>query len=67
MSQIIENIVTILNGYGYGRLLALKKKSKCGGKGRVKDSVSISDEARKRCNSGDGEVTPRHIDDMYMK
>lgn len=62
MSQMIEKIVTILNGYGYGKLFAFKKKNKFGGKGRVKDLVSISDEARKRCNSGDEEVTPRHFD-----
>jgi hypothetical protein len=64
---MIEKIVTILNGYGYGKLLARKRKSKFGGKGRVNDLVSISDEARKRCNSGGDEVTPRHIDEMYMK
>jgi hypothetical protein len=67
MSQIIEKIAAILNGYGYGKLLAFKRKSKLGGKGRVKDLVSISDEARKRCNSGDEEVTPWHIDEMYKK
>jgi hypothetical protein len=67
MSQMIEKIASILNSYGYGKLLALKRKSKFGGKGRVKDLVSISDEARKRCNSGDDEVVPRHIDEMYKK
>ena len=67
MSQMIEKIATILNCYGYGRLLALRKKSRLGGKGRAKDFVSISDEARQRCNSGDDQVTPRHIDEMYKK
>jgi len=67
MSYIIEKIVTILNGYGYGRVLALKRKSKSGGKGRARDLVSISDEARKRCNSGDDEAAPRHIGEMYKK
>jgi hypothetical protein len=67
MSQMIQKIVTILNGYGYGKLFAVKKKTKSGRMGRAKDLVSISDEARKRCNSGDDEVTPRHIDEMYKK
>ena len=64
MSQIIDKIAEILNGYGYGKLIAFKRKSKVVGKGSVKDLVSISDEARKRCAYGDDEVTPRHIDEI---
>jgi hypothetical protein len=67
MSYIIEKIVTILNGYGYGKVLAPKRKSKSGGKGRARDLVSISEEARKRCNSGEDAVAPRHIGEVYKK
>jgi hypothetical protein len=67
MFQTIEKIVAILNGYGYGKLVAIRRKSKFEGKGKVKDLVSISDEARKRCKSGEDEVIPPHIDETYMK
>jgi hypothetical protein len=66
MFPIIQNIVSILNSYTNGKLFE-NKKEKRERKGRVKDVVSISDEARKRCNSGDDEVTSRNIDEMYMK
>jgi hypothetical protein len=66
MLHIIQNIVAILNGYSNGKLIE-SRKEKHGKKGRVKDLVSISDEARKRCNSGYDEVTPRHIDETYKK
>jgi hypothetical protein len=65
MSQMIEKIVTILNGYGSGRLLAFKKKNKFGH--RVKDLVSISEEARRRSNSGGDEEAPPHADETYKK
>jgi hypothetical protein len=67
MPQIIQKIATILNNYGYGKLCAFKRKTNSVRMGRLKDLVSISDEARKRCNSGDEEVTPWHIDEMYKK
>ncbi len=66
MLQIIQNIVAVLNGYSNGKLFECKKEKR-GRKCRVKDLVSISDEARKRCNSGDDEAAPRHIDEMYKK
>ena len=67
MFQTIQKIVAILSGYENGKLLAPRKKSRLGGKGRVKDLVSISDEARQRCNSGDDEAIPRHNEKMYKK
>jgi hypothetical protein len=67
MSYIIEKIAAILNGYGYGKVLAFKRKSKSGGRGRARDQVSISDEARKRCSSGEDEAPPRHVGEMYKK
>jgi hypothetical protein len=65
MSQVIEKIVTILNGCGYGRLLARKKKNRFGH--RVKDVVSISDEARRRASSGGDEAALPHVDGTYKK
>jgi hypothetical protein len=63
MFQAIQKIVAIFSGYGNGKFLE-KKNGKTWKKVKVKDVVSISDEARKRCNSVDDEVTPRHIDEM---
>ncbi len=59
MTQMIQKIVTILNGCGYGKILALRKKNKLGT--RVKDVVSISDEARKRSGAAGNEPHP-HVD-----
>jgi len=67
MPQIIQKIATILNNYGYGKLFAFKRKTNSVRMGRLKDLVSISDEARKRCNSDGDEVTPRHFDEKYKK
>jgi len=65
MFRIIENIVAILGGYGDGKLLASKKKNKFGRK--IKDVVSISDEARKRSSSIGEEAAPRHVEETYRK
>ena len=66
MLQIIQNIFAVLNGYSNGKIIECRKEKR-GKKGRLKDLVSISDEARKRCNSGDDEDTARHIDEIYKK
>ncbi len=66
MSRIIQNIAAILNSYANGKLF-VERKEKRGRKSRVNDLVSISDEARKRCNSGDDDVTPQQIDEIYRK
>ena len=55
MSQLIEKIEAILGGYGNGKLLERKKGSQ-GKKVKVKDLVSISDEARKRLNADGNEI-----------
>ena len=66
MSPIIEKIVTILNGYGYGKLLARKKKNRFGH--RVRDVVSISDEARRRYNSaGEAGAASSQVDEAHRK
>jgi len=65
MFRIIENIVAILGGYGDGKLLASKKKNKFGR--RIKDVVSISDEARKRSSSVGEETAPQPVVGKYMK
>ncbi len=63
MSWIIEKIATILNGYRYGKLLALKKKNRFGHS--VRDVVSISDEARRRYSAVEDETASPHVDDTY--
>ncbi len=65
MSSIIEKIATILNGYRDGKLLALKKKNRFGH--RVRDVVSISEEARRRYSAGEDEATSPHVDETYGK
>ncbi len=65
MPHIIEKIVTILNGYGYGKLLALKKKNRFGH--RVRDVVSISEEARRRYSAGEDGAASPHVDETYGK
>ena len=60
MTQVIQKIVEILSSYGYGKVVALRKKSKFGT--RVKDVVSISDEARKRSGTAENETILPHMD-----
>jgi 23S rRNA-/tRNA-specific pseudouridylate synthase len=55
MFQTIQKIVAIFSGYGNGKLLE-KKKGKTGKKLKVKDVVSISEEARKRINANGNEI-----------
>lgn len=59
MFQTIQNIVAILTSYGNGKLLE-KKKGKTGKKLKVKDVVSISEEARKRINANGNEIKLPH-------
>ncbi len=65
MPSIIEKIATILNGYRYGKLIALKKKNRFGH--RVRDVVSISDEARRRYSAGGDEAASPRVDETYRK
>ncbi len=65
MTQMIQKIVTILNGYGYGKLLALRKKNKFGT--QVSDVVSISDEARRRFGAAEGETPLPPVDEVLRK
>ena len=62
MSRIIEKIAAMLGGYGNGKLLE-RKKGRQGKKVRIKDLVSISDEARKRLNAGGNETGLPHADE----
>jgi len=51
MSQIIDKIAAMLGGYGNGKLLE-RRKGKQRKRAKVKDFVCISEEARKRLNTG---------------
>jgi hypothetical protein len=68
MSQVIQNIVAILDSYTNGKLFVLKK-GKHGRRSLVKDLVSISDEARERVeNDGSknrGDETEDAIENFY--
>ncbi len=62
MTQIIQKIVNILNGYGHGKVIAMRKKNKFGT--RVKDVVSISEEARRRSGSTEEETPLPRVDEF---
>ena len=55
---MVMNMANLLLGRG---------KANSGGMGRAKDFVAFPGETRERFNSGDNEVTLRHIDEMYIK
>jgi hypothetical protein len=61
MFQTIKKIVAIFTGYKNGKLLE-KKKGKYRKKVKVKDVVSISEEARKRINANGNEIKLPHED-----
>ena len=62
MFQTIQKIVAIFSGYENGKLLE-KKKGKYRKKLKVKDVVSISEEARKRINAKGNEIRLLHEDE----
>jgi hypothetical protein len=62
MFQTIQKIVAIFSGYENGKLLE-KRKRKTGKKVRVKDVVSISEEARKRINANGININLSHEDE----
>ncbi len=62
MTQVIQKIFTILNGYGCGKFLALRKKNRSSP--RAEDVVTISDEARKRSGSAGGETPLSQVDEV---
>lgn len=66
MFQTIQKIVAILSGYENGKLLE-KKKGKTRKKIKVKDVVSISEEARKRINANGNESNLPHTEEtLYV-